>query len=463
MMTYQSPPHGFRTFLALWLSQSLSVIGSALTIFATTIWLTTVRYPGPEDQRTLAFALAAVGLAFVIPAVFLAPIAGAWADRHDRKWTMIMANIASGIISLVLVALLWSHRLDLPLLLVLLVAYEIAGCFHYAAFDTSYVMLVPERMLPRANGMMQTTQSLSAMVSPALAAALISLPVLARQGVFGASAAHLLGGIVDGTLLAIAVDAMSFFVAAVILVGLTIPSPRQIQVESDSLMQPKNIWADIQLGVLYIWRRRPLIWLLAAFAVANLALSPIAVLQPLIVRFVLAPDWMARGWTFETAFALITSAMGVGGVVGGIVISVWGGLKRRRIYGVMIPMLCAGIALFSIGLSSLLYPAAVLLMIVGMAGPLLNAHAQTIWQVQTPHALQGRVFAVRRLIAQCTLPLGTAFGGLMGGVFGPSSVFVVLGGILTLFCIAQLFNPVLLRVEDKTRLDDLAARQGRQA
>jgi hypothetical protein len=64
------------------------------------------------------------------------------------------------------------------------------------------------------------------------------------------------------------------------------------------------------------------------------------------------------------------------------------------------------------------------------------------------------------LIAQCTLPLGTMIGGLAGGIFSPGHVLIALGVVLALFCVGQFFNPALLRVEDKSWLDDLAARQG---
>jgi hypothetical protein len=89
--------------------------------------------------------------------------------------------------------------------------------------------------------------------------------------------------------------------------------------------------------------------------------------------------------------------------------------------------------------------------------PIMNAHSQAIWQTQTPRELQGRVFAVRRLIAQFTWPLSTAIAGIVGGMFNPGAVVAVLGGILVLFCVGQMFNPYLLRVEDKDYLDQLAA------
>ena len=89
--------------------------------------------------------------------------------------------------------------------------------------------------------------------------------------------------------------------------------------------------------------------------------------------------------------------------------------------------------------------------------PVLNAHSQAIWQSQTPREMQGRVFAVRRVIAQCSLPLSTGAAGALAGLFDPGLVLVALGLTLALVCTAQLFNPILLRVEDKAWLDERAA------
>jgi hypothetical protein len=89
--------------------------------------------------------------------------------------------------------------------------------------------------------------------------------------------------------------------------------------------------------------------------------------------------------------------------------------------------------------------------------PILNAHSQTIWQTQTPRELQGRVFAVRRVIAQCSAPLGTVVAGWAGGLFDPGLVVAAAGGIMLCFGVVQLFNPHLVKVEDKALLDGMAA------
>src|SRR5688572_11712315 len=179
---YEPPKNGFRTFLILWLTQSLSAFGSQLTFFALTIWLAQVLYPRPEQKPELALALSAIALAFGIPGILSAPIAGAWADRHDRKRTMMVADAVSGVLNLIMLVLVASNTLQIWMLLIIVAGMAIAGSFHYSAFDTSYAMIVPEKQLPRANGMMQTMWSFSAIISPAAAAFIVSLPGLARQG-----------------------------------------------------------------------------------------------------------------------------------------------------------------------------------------------------------------------------------------------------------------------------------------
>lgn len=455
-MSYTPPPNGFRTFLIVWLTQSVSVIGSALTVFALNIYLAQVLYPRPEQKPDLALAIAAFNLAFAVPVVFGAPLAGAWADRHDRKRTMIAMDTLSGLISLALVLLMAGNALSLWLLIVIAVGAAVAGAFHGAAFDTSYAMLVPDHLLPRANGMMQTIWALSGILSPALAAFMISLPALARQGLVPLPSLAALG---DGTPLAIGADAFTFFLSAFVLLFLRVPSPRRSDLSASGQIQ-KSIWADVREGAAYIWQRRPLLWLLGTFTVANFAGSPEAVLTPLLVKFNLAADWAARGFTFETALALLGTVTGLGGVAGGVFISTWGGLKRRRVYGVVVPMLLSGLAQVAFGLSPFIFLSAAVAFVSFAMGPLLNAHSQAIWQAQTPRELQGRVFSVRRLIAQFTWPLSTALAGWLAGAFNPGYVIAALGAVLTLFCAAQLFNPYLLRVEDKEWLDRLAAGAG---
>jgi DHA3 family macrolide efflux protein-like MFS transporter len=326
---------------------------------------------------------------------------------------------------------------------VLMLIYTTAASFHFAAFDTSYAVLVSDEQLPRANGMMQTIHALADVIAPAIAALLIGLPALARQG----AAPPMLGWLQEGAALAFGVDAITFMVAAIGLLLVRIPAP--LASHQASARERHTLWADVRVGADFIWQRRPMLWLLGTFTIANLCFSPLMIFVPLVVKFGQAGDWSARGMTFESALALMTGAIGLGGVAGGIAISVWGGLRRRRVLGVVAPMIFAGLMQLIFGLSPRYDLAVAAAFLIALTGPAMNAHSQAIWQAQTPRELQGRVFAVRRLIGQCTAPLGTLMAGVIGGLFNPGHALAALGLLLALFCTAQLFNPGLRQVDDR--------------
>ncbi|MFC6664838.1 hypothetical protein ACFP9V_05370 [Deinococcus radiopugnans] len=171
-------------------------------------------------------------------------------------------------------------------------------------------------------------------------------------------------------------------------------------------------------------------------------------LEPLIAKFGLAADWQARGSSLTAALATLTVTQSVGGVLGGVFISVWGGLKHQRVLGVLVPMIVSGLALAAFGFSATVLGACAALLILGLTTPAMNAHSQSIWQSQVPPAMQGRVFSVRRLIAQFTSPLSTALAGLLAARYAGGSVAVAAGLLLAGVAAAQLFNPALRRVED---------------
>jgi MFS family permease len=451
--SYQPPPNGWRTFLITWFTQSISVFGSELTFFALSVWLMQTLYPRPEQKPELAVALSAVSLSFAIPRLLLITFAGAWADRHDRKRTMMAMDFASGLLSAALAVLVITNALNLPLLLVLLVMQSSVGVFHNSAFDASYAMLVPESKLGRANGMMQSIWSLSGIISPMIAAAIVALPSLLRQSGSTSPIAQL----PDGTALAMSLDAATFFFASAALLFLFIPSPQRTDLRDEKGHAKKSLWADVKEGAFYIWYRRPMLWLLGTFTVVNLLSSPVGVFQRLLLKFNLSADWMARGMSFEAALALMATVGSVGGLAGGLLVSTWGGLKKKRVYGVIVPIMISASAMLGLGLSTGLYMAAVMAFTSSAMVPIMNSHSQTIWQTQTPRELQGRVFSVRRLIAQFTSPMGVALAGWVGGQFDPGLVIATSGALLLAFSSVQLFNPYLMRVEDKVWLDTMAA------
>lgn len=456
--SFSPPRNGWRTFLKLWVVQSLSELGTQVTFFAITIWLAQVLYGRPEQRGELALALAAEGIAFSLAGLVIAPFAGAWADRHDRKRTIILADLASGCVTLLLFGLVLTQSLQLWMWIGLVICLSVSSAFHSSAFQASFVMLLPSEQLPRATGMFHSALAFSAIISPVLAAALIALPVL----VGGAGSLSWLSGLGDGTALAVGLDAATYFVAASVVSFLVIPSPRRADLLDEKGKFKRSIGADIKEGALYIWRRPPLMWLLSLFTVANFLLFP-SVLIPLLVKFDLSPDWTAMGLTYEAALAVLSTTVGIAGLIWGVIVTTWGGLKKRRVYAVLVPLMMAGLAQVGLGLSPSLYlSAAMVFLLIGM-GTVMGTHMVAIWQTQTPRHMQGRVSAVRRVIVQSSAPLGTAIAGWAGGVFDVGMLVAAFGCAIVLYCVVQLFNPQLRRVEDAEYLESLAERSALKA
>jgi MFS family permease len=442
----QVPKDGWRTFLVLWGTQSLSQFGTQVTFFAITLWLVQVLYPNPEQRGELALALAAEGIAFTTSGLLAAPFAGAWADRHDRRLTMIATDLGSGLLTLVLVALLLTQTLQLWMWIIIVIGLSVLSAFHGSAFSASYVSLLPSNQLPRANGMVQTAIALTGIFAPVVAATMVALPELLRQRGSTGSTEGWLSGLPDGTSLAVAIDAATYFIAGLAAILISIPKLERTDLRDEKGKIKKSVRTDIKEGIVYLWRRPSLLWLLSLFTAANLLLFP-SVLIPLVVKFDLAADWHSNGLTYEAALALLMTTVGIAGVVWGTVVTVWGGLRKRRVYAVILPLLMAGLLQVGLGLSPSLYlSAALIFALIGM-GVVMGMHMAAILQTQTPRELQGRVSAVRRVIVQSGGPVGTALAGWLAGIFDPGLLLASFGALLAAYCVAQLFNTQLLKVE----------------
>lgn len=444
------PVAGWRTFLALWGSQSISQIGSYVAWFALNVYVAQTLYPAPEQKAPLALALGAFAIAATLLAVLLAPVAGSVADRSPRKRIMLACDVLSGLLALGMTALMLSGVVPFWLLFAFVIATQSLSIFHEAALESSYAMVVPEEQLTRANGLMQTTRTFSSLLAPTLATLLIGVPTL-----LGGSG--WLASLRDGVPFALLVDGVSFLIAAVILARLAVPSPPPAENHGGAAA---NLRADTRLGWTYLLRRPPLLQLLILAAALNFATAAIPVYQTLLTTFTLEPDRAARGLSFAATLAIIQTATSAGMFLGGLTISAWGGLKRRRVLGILLPALLSGGGLILMGLSGNLYLTAAAFALTVFVMPITMAHSNGIWQTQVPRELQGRVFAVRRMVGRFTVPLGMAFVSGLSTSLPPGPIIAVLGLLVIVICAVQLLNPSVQRVEDKAYLEGLAEARG---
>jgi len=423
----------------LWSSQTLSLFGTMVSQFAVNIWLARDLFPLSAQKPQLALALTATGFATTGPLIFAMPIAGAFADRHDRRRILITTNSLLALLSLVLVALTATHRLVLPIAVLLLLAYSLGSSFHSAAFDSSYGRFVREGDLPRASGMMMTSFGLAQLLAPPLAAALIGLPAL-------------LGGsgkmppwLVNGIPFAFAADALSFMIAACTAMALRFPAMPVVPGPRASLLE------DARAGLRWVLRRRPFVWLISFGSLANFTFAPLMVLLPLLARDHVAADAARRHLPFEAVLALVNTAGGLGGVLGGVVVSIVGLRGMRKTVVMAVCLVVLGVGQTIAGLATTVWGLAAGMFVGELLVAPLNTASFTLWQSLTPPHLLARALATRRFIAQSAFPIGTVIAGWMAAIFEPWIVVTLSGALLALWTAVQLAGPSFRTLEDRMR------------
>jgi predicted MFS family arabinose efflux permease len=196
------------------------------------------------------------------------------------------------------------------------------------------------------------------------------------------------------------IDILTFLIAMVTLMLVKIPRPPKQETTGES----KNTWQEIRYGLAFIWQRPGLKGLLAIYSGINFfaALTYFAILPTLV---------LTRNNGDELALAAVQGALGVGGVVGSLVLSIWGG-PRRQIHAVLAGAAVSfwtGDMLFAIGRSVPVY-------VVGAFSaaffvPFIIAANRAIWQAKVPPDVQGRVFSVQSMIQTASMPLGYLLAG----------------------------------------------------
>lgn len=370
-----------RGFTVVWAGQFVSLLGTGMTGFALTIWA--------WQLTGKATALALVGLFNFAPTVLMSPIAGALVDRWNRKLMMMLSDLVAGLTTVAVLALMAAGRLEIWHLYTTGAVSGAFQAFQFPAYSAAVSMMLPKEQYARANGMIGLAGSTSNIIAPV--AASILLGVIGTTGIM-------------------AFDVLTFIVAIGALLPVHIPNPPSTQPMDGA--RP-SLLRDSVYGFRYIYERPSLLGLQLVFFSINLVMSLSLPLRP--------PMILARTNDDTIVLGSVQSALGVGGVLGGVLMSVWGG-PRRRVHGVLMGMaLSSLLGTMATGLGREPFTWAFAAFSTMLFLPIINGCNQAIWQAKVPPEIQGRVFATRRLIAQITAPVGMALAGpLADWVFGPA-------------------------------------------
>jgi hypothetical protein len=196
----------------------------------------------------------------------------------------------------------------------------------------------------------------------------------------------------------LSLDVVTFILAILILVWIRIPQPERTEEGSQS---QGNLFKEAAFGFRYIFARPSLLGLQLVFFFGNLFLG--------IAFTVLAPMILLRTSNDSVSLGLVQSAGAIGGVVGGVAMSAWGGFKRR-VHGVLAGWIVSSFFLAFVGLGTQIQ---VWIIMPTILSPMINASNQAIWQAKVTPDVQGRVFSARKLIAWLTNPLSPLIAGTL--------------------------------------------------
>jgi DHA3 family macrolide efflux protein-like MFS transporter len=367
-----------RPFTILWLGQSISIIGSRMTTFALGVWL----YKTYGSVTPLAL------VAFVssIPSVVFSPIAGSIVDRWDRRKLLFLSDGMRALASFSIILLLYFQHLHIWHIYLAQLIDGIFIAMAGVAQTASTSLLVPKPMLGRANGMLQASEALSHVITPALAGALLVWVNL--QGVM-------------------TVDFLTFFFSLAALAIVAIPNPTREDNIPERLLQ--RVITDTRTGWKYIRMHRGLWGLLLVASFINLFVTYVILLfQPMMLSFTSIK-------TMGMAMSISASAM----VIGSVIMSLWRGPKRNGL-SMLGTILVCGPCIVVAGLKPSVLLVTISAFIFFSCLPVINTSYEAIWQRKVPLEMQGRVFGLRPiavgvmwLIAQLTV------GPLADHVFTP--------------------------------------------
>jgi DHA3 family macrolide efflux protein-like MFS transporter len=344
-------------------SQIISVFGSMLVQYAITWYITL------ETQSGVMMMISII--CGILPAFFLAPFAGVWADRYDRKMLIILADSLIAVATLVIAILFLIGYDSIWLLFVVSAVRALGAGIQMPAISAFLPQIVPEDKLTKVNATYSSLQSLVTLASPMLSGALLTIATL--EAIF----------FIDVITASIAVSILFLF--------LHVPVHAKAAAK-----QQISYFGDMSAGLTYVNNHGFIKTLFVFDAVFLILIAPLSFLTPLQVARSFGNDvW--RLTVIEVAYSL-------GMVLGGVVMASWGGFKNK-IHTMVFAGLAIGLFTFALGIVPFFWIYLVIMGLVGLVLPIFNTPFTVLIQQKVDGDFLGRVFSVLTMISTSLMPL----------------------------------------------------------
>lgn len=409
-----------RLFFTIWAGQAFSLVGSQVVHFAIAWWLT--------QETGSAAVLATMAIFGMLPQVILGPFIGALVDRWNRQRVMILADGAIALITCGMAVLFWSGRMEISFLYIAALLRGALGVFHWTAMQASTSLMVPKDQLARIGGMNQTLNGVLSIAAPPLGALVVGLWPL------------------YGIML---IDVITAAIAITPLLFVRIPQPEKTSAE---LVNPALVWKDVRDGLRYVAGWPGLLIILLMATVINFLMNPTGTLMPLLIT----RHFNGGAWHLSA----LESSFSLGLIAGGILLSVWGGFKRR-VFTSMIFLAVMGLGALAVGFTppAWFWFAVGGNMLAGFANPLVNGPFFAFLQERIQPEMQGRVFTLVASLTGAISPLGMALAAPVADHWGIQVWWIIGGVACVIMGIGMLFIPAVARIEENSNPIDPAAGQ----
>lgn len=398
-----------RKFIPIWSAQLFSLLGSGLVQFALVWWIT---------QKTGSAAYLAMGtFVAILPEVLLAPFAGALVDRLNRRIVMIMADGIIAVITLGLALLFAFDLVQLWHIFVVMFLRGLGSSFHWSAMQSSTSLMVPEQHLSRVAGVNQAIHGSLNIIAPPLGALLMSVMKFYQV---------------------ISVDVLTAIIAIIPLLIIRIPQP--VRSDAGLTLTPKVILKDVVEGFRYIKNWKGLFYVTLLAAILNFLLAPSFTLLPLMVT----EHFKAGVWELS----ILDSVFGIGVVVGGVALGIWGGFKNKAITSLSgVIGIGIGVLIFGLAPANAFWLGVAGIVLMGIMNSITNGPLMAIIQSKVAPEMQGRVMGTTNSLCTAMMPLSMLVVAPIAELLG-IRVWYWLGGALTMLMgLGAFFVPSIMKME----------------
>lgn len=379
-----------KSFIILWLTQSFSALGSAMTNFALVIWL----YNDSGSALTTAMLTVCSYAPYVVMSIF----AGAVSDKWNKKTIMLVCDSLAALCTVAVLILLKTDALEVWHLYVLNALNGLMNTIQQPASDVAATLLTPEKHYQKTSGMRSFSNSLVSILTPVFAAAIVAFA---------------------GVEAVIAVDLFTFLTAFLtLLFFIRIPEPERKSEKAESVLQ------SAKSGLVYLKTNKGILWLILFLAAINFIASIYDAALPAMIL----------SKSNQTVLGVVNAFVGIAALAGSVIATIAPAPKSR----VKVTCNCLLISmstenfLLAFGRTPVIWCVGAVLGWLSI--PLMNANMDVIFRTKIPTDMQGRVYSARNTLQFFTIPLGYFLGGLLvDKVFEPFMAWNKSGFLANLF------------------------------